>query len=81
MRHLSRHADAFAQRGVRVDRLAYIDGISAHLDGQRHFADHVAGVGADHAAAQDLSVAMGFWAVVEQQLGDAFVAAVGNGEA
>ena len=57
MRHFRRHADALAQRGMRVDGLADVDGVGAHLDGQRHFADHVAGVRADHAAAQDLAVA------------------------
>jgi hypothetical protein len=38
-------------------------------------------VGADHAAAQDLAVAMGFGRVVKQQLGDALVPAVGDGAA
>ena len=60
MRHLSGHADALAQNGVRVNRLADVHGVCAHLDGQRNLTDHVAGVGADHAAAQDLAVAVGF---------------------
>ena len=54
MRHLGRHADAFAQRRVGVDGLADVHCIGAHLDGQRHFADHVAGMRAYDAAAQDL---------------------------
>ena len=34
MRHLRRHANAFPQRGVRVNRFADIHRICAHLDGQ-----------------------------------------------
>ncbi len=60
MRHLRRHADALAQRGVRVDGLAGVHRIRTHLDRQRDLANHVARVRADHAAAQDLAVAMGF---------------------
>jgi len=81
MRHLSRNADAFAQRGVGVNGFADVHGICAHLNGQRHLANHVARVGVDHAAAQNLAVAMRFGAVVKQQLGHAFVAAIGNGAA
>ena len=50
MRHLSRHADAFAQRGVRVNRLADVYCICTHYNGQRKLANHVASVSADHAA-------------------------------
>ncbi len=78
VRHLGCHADALTQRGVWVDGLANIHRVGAHLDGQCHFADHVARMRADHAATKDLAVAMGFGRVVEQQFGDAFVAAVGN---
>ena len=78
MSHFRSHADALAQRGVRVDGFADVDGICAHLNGHRHFANHVAGVGADHAAAQDLAVTMRFWRFIKQQFGDAFVAAIGN---
>ena len=60
MRNLRRHADALAQRGVRVDSLADVHRICAHLDGQSNLADHVARVGADHAAAQYRAVAMRF---------------------
>ena len=59
MRHLGRHANAFAQSGVWVNGFANVDGICAHLDGQGHFANHVTRMGAHHAAAQDLAVAMG----------------------
>ena len=57
MRHLSRHANALAQGGVRVDGFADVHCVCAHLDGQRHFANHVARMGADHATAQDLALA------------------------
>ena len=33
--------------------------ISAHLDGQRYLADHVASVGADRFAVEDLAMTMG----------------------
>ena len=59
MRHLSRDANALAQRRVRVNRLAYIHRVGTHLNGQRNLANHVARVRADHAAAQDLAVAVG----------------------
>ena len=70
---LRRHADALAQRRMRMDGLADVHLVGAHLDRQRDLADHVAGVGADDAAADD---AVGLR--VEQQLGEAFVAAVGD---
>jgi len=79
MLHLGRHANALAQRKVRVNRLADVHRIRAHLNRQRNLADHVARVRADHAAAQNLAVAMGFRAIVKQQLDDAFIAAVDNG--
>ena len=81
MRHLRRHANAFAQRRMRVNRLAYVDGIRAHLNRQRNLANHVACMRADHAAAKDLAVAMGFRAVIKQQLGNAFITAIGDGAA
>ena len=56
MRHLRRHADALAQRGMRVDGLADVHCVGTHLNGQRDFANHVARMRADHAAAQDLAV-------------------------
>ena len=81
MRHFRRHANGFAQRGVRVDGLANIHRIRAHLNRQGNLANHVARMGADHAAAQDFAVAMRFGGVVKQQFGDTFVAAIGNGTA
>ena len=45
---------------MRVNGLADIHRVGAHLDGQGDFADLVARVGADHAAAKDLAAAMGF---------------------
>jgi len=59
MRHLRCHTYALAQRGMRVNRLADVHRIRAHLNGQRNLANHVARVRADHAAAQDLAVAVG----------------------
>jgi len=46
--------------------------------GQLDLANHVARVGANHAAAQDLAVAVGLGGIVKQQFGPAFVATVGN---
>ena len=66
MRHFRRHADALAQRGVGVDGLADVHGVGTHLDGQGDLADHVARVGANHATAQYLAVAVRFGAVIEQ---------------
>ena len=73
MCNFGRHADALAQRGVRVDGLANVDLVGAHLDGQGHFTDQIAGMGADDATADD-AVRLG----VEQQLGDALVPPVGD---
>ena len=81
MCHLSRHADAFAQRGMRVNRLADVYCICSHFNGQGNLANHVACMRADHAAAEDFAEAVGFGAVVKQQLGHAFITAVGNGAA
>ena len=52
MRYLRRHADALAQRRVRVNGFANVHGVCAHLDSQRNLANH--------AAAQDLAVAVRF---------------------
>jgi hypothetical protein len=60
MRHFRRHADALAQRRMRVDRLADVDGIRTHLNRQRNLANHVARMRADHAAAQYLAMTVGF---------------------
>ena len=45
---------------MRMNRLADVHCVSTHLNRQRNLANHVAGVRADHAAAQDLAVAMRF---------------------
>ena len=58
---------------MRVNRLADVHRIRAHFDGQRNLTNHVARMRADHAAAQDLAVAVGFWRIIKQQLGDALV--------
>ena len=39
MRYLRRHPDAFSRRWMRVNRLAEIDGICAHLNRQRNLAN------------------------------------------
>ena len=59
MRHLRRHTNALAQRRVRVNRLADVHRVGTHLDGQGNLTNHVTRVRADHAAAQDLAVAVG----------------------
>jgi hypothetical protein len=79
--HFRHHADALAQRGVQVDGLADVHRIRAHFDGERNFANHGADMGADDATAQYLAVAVGLGGIIEQQLGEAFVATVGNGAA
>ncbi len=84
MRHFSSQTDALTQRGMRVNRFADVHRVRAHLDGQGDFAQHVARVRADDAAAQDLAVATAsmavsqssFGAVVEQEFGEAFGAPV-----
>ena len=74
MGSLGSHADAFAQRRVRVDGLADIHAVGTHFDRQRDLADHVTGMRADDATTHD---AMRFG--IEQQLGETFVTTVGNG--
>ena len=61
-----------------MDGFADVDHICTHLNRQGNLADHVTGVGANNAAAQDFAVAVRFRAVIKQQFGEAFVAAVGN---
>ena len=87
MRHLGRHAYALAQRRVRVYGFADVHCVCAHLYGQSDFANQVACVGSEDAAAQDLALATAsmavsqssFGAVVKQELGNALGAAVGGG--
>ena len=50
-KHFRRHANRFAQRGVRVNGFADIGWVAAHFDGECDFADQVACVRADDAAA------------------------------
>lgn len=59
MRHLSGHANALAQGRVRVNGLANIYRVGAHLAGQGNLADHVACVRTDDAATQNLAVPVG----------------------
>ena len=54
MRYCRLHANALAQRRIRVVGLADVHCVGTHLDSQRDLSDHVARVGADHATAQDL---------------------------
>ncbi len=61
MRHLRSHADALAQRGVRVNSLTAVHCICAHFNRQSNLANPVTRVRADHAAAQDLAVARPAW--------------------
>ena len=56
--HFGGHAHALAQRGVRMDGLADVHRIGAHLDGEGDFTDHVTGMRADDAAAQDPAMAV-----------------------
>ena len=70
---LGGHADRFTQRRMRVDRLADVGGLAAHLDGEADLADQVSGARADDAAADDAVRGL-----VEDQLGETFVATVGD---
>src|SRR5260221_6369384 len=70
---LSGHADRFAGRRVRVDGLADVGRVGTNLDAERHLADEIAGARADDAGADD---AMRL--AVEDQLGEALVARVGD---
>ena len=58
-----------APLAMRYMGQALISAASPHLDSRSHLANHVACVRADHAAAENFVVAVGFWAVVKQQLG------------
>ena len=78
MCNFRRHADGFPKRRMRMDRLANIHRVGAHFNGQRYLANHVTGMRADHAAAQNLAVSVRLRAVIKQQLGDPFVATIGD---
>src|SRR5437016_2025047 len=58
---------------MRMNRFADIDRVATHFDRETHFANEIAGVRADDAAADATMVGL-----VEQELGEAFVAAVGD---
>src|SRR4029077_7651981 len=73
LEHFRRHADGFTQSRVRMDSLADVDRIASHLHGEADLAAHAARMGADDAAAEHAVI--GF---VEQELGEAFVAPVGD---
>ena len=62
-----RHAHRLAERGMRMDGVADVGDLAAHLDRQRGLGDQVARVHADDAGADDAMT--GF---VEDQLGEAF---------
>ena len=66
MRHFRCHPNAFAQCRMRVNRLANVHGIRTHLNRQRNLANHVARVRTNHAATENLAVAVGFGAVIKQ---------------
>lgn len=54
MRHFRRHANALAQRRVRMNGFTDVDRVGTHLDSQRDFTNHVTGMGTDNAAAQKI---------------------------
>src|SRR6185369_13893519 len=70
---LGAQSDRFGERRMRMDRAADVGCIGAHLDRERDLADQVAGMRADDAAADDP-----VRRVVEQELREALVAAVGD---
>lgn len=71
MRHFRSHADALTQRGGWMDGLTDINSVCTHLNLQSNFANHIARVRADHAAAENVAMAVCLWSVIEQQLGKA----------
>lgn len=58
MCHLSSHANAFAQRWVRVDGFPDVDCVGAHFNGQGNLTDHVSSVRADHSTSKDAAMAV-----------------------
>src|SRR6476620_7555194 len=73
LEHFRRHADRFAQCGMRVDGLADVDGIASHLYGKADLADQVARMGADDATPKYAVIGL-----IEQQLRESLVAPVGD---
>src|SRR3954447_12682082 len=76
LEHLGCHADGFAERRMRMNGLADVRRLAAHLDRKADFADQVACMRADDAAADDTMARR-----IEQQLGEPFVATVCDGPA
>src|SRR5438128_751759 len=76
LKDFRRHSDGLAECRVRVNGLADVGRLAAHLDRKADFADEVPCMRADDAAADD-AVRRG----IEQQFSEALVAAVGDGAA
>ena len=57
LEHFGRHADGFRERRVRVNGFADVDRIAPHLHRETHFADQIARMRADDAAAKEAMVA------------------------
>ena len=72
--NLCRHAHTLAQRRMRVNGFGDVDGVCAHFYCEAHLTNLIARVGADDAATDD---AVRF--VIEDQLGEAFIATVSDG--
>src|SRR5690606_1028026 len=73
---LRSHSYGFAQGRMRMDSLADIHSVGAHFDCQGDFANEIAGMGSYDTTSDD---AVRF--SIEQQLGKAFVASIGNSPA
>src|SRR6266404_1229636 len=74
LEYLGRHADGLSERRMRMNGLADIRGLAAHLDRKADFADQVACVRAYDPATDDAMARR-----IEQQLGEPFVATVCDG--
>src|ERR1700737_1902092 len=70
---LCRQSDAFAQRRMRVNRAPDVLRIGSHFDGQADLRDQLAGIQPHDASADGPSGRL-----VEQQLGEAVLASVGD---
>ena len=69
--NLGRHADRFAQRWMRMNGLSDVRGLATHFNSETDFADEIAGVGTNNAAADH---AMG--RLIEQKLRKTLVASI-----
>lgn len=54
-----------------MNRLIDIDGVYTHLNRQSNLTNHIVGMRADDATADDAAVAVYLWVVIKQQLGKA----------